>query len=89
MSQSNNSELKLGSIGEIWKSREEWLKYCQYLDKMTPEGFDSDGLPVKLSRYAVFLKLYVELYQREMHFTEMETSRGQLIDRTFKNPSND
>merc|ERR1719270_936306 len=34
---------------------------------MTPEGHDSEGVPIKLSRYALFLKLYVDLYQKEKH----------------------
>ena len=32
-------ELKLGSITEIWKSKTDWLQFCQYLDtSMEPEG---------------------------------------------------
>ena len=57
MSHQKEDELKLGSITEVWKSRDQWLKYCQYLDSMTPEGYDSEGIPIKLSRYAVFLKV--------------------------------
>ena len=52
-------DLKLGSITEVWSSRDQWLKYCQYLDKMTPEGYDSEGVPIKLSRYAIFLKVCI------------------------------
>ena len=48
----NNEELKLGSITEIWKSGPEWAKYSAYLDTMEPEAIDSEGEPMKLSRYA-------------------------------------
>ena len=57
MTSKKEDELKLGSITEVWKSRDQWLKYCQYLDSMTPEGHDSEGVPIKLSRYALFLKV--------------------------------
>ena len=63
-------ELKLGSITEIWKSGTEWTKYCQYLDTMEPEAIDSEGEPMKLSRYARFLKLYVDLYHQEQALRE-------------------
>ena len=63
-------ELKLGTITAIWKSKSEWLNFCQYLDTMEPEGMDSDGQPIKLSRYARFLKLYVDLYHKEKQLQE-------------------
>ena len=58
MSQSKEDDLKLGSITEVWTSREQWLKYCQYLDNMAAEAYDSEGVPIKLSRYALFLKVW-------------------------------
>ena len=68
MSSKKEDELKLGSITEVWKSRDQWLKYCQYLDSMTPEGHDSEGVPIKLSRYALFLKVSAYLAWRvEFH----------------------
>ena len=74
----SSSELKLGSITEIWQSRNEWLKFCQFLDNtMEPEGFDSENVPIKLSRYALFLKLYVELYHREKYLQEQRTANSQ------------
>lgn len=63
-------ELKLGSITEIWKIKSEWLKYCEFLDTMEPEGQDSDGHAMRLSRYALFLKLYVDLHHREKFLRE-------------------
>ena len=59
MSQSKEDDLKLGSITEVWTSREQWLKYCQYLDNMAAEAYDSEGVPIKLSRYALFLKVHM------------------------------
>ena len=59
MSHSKEDDLKLGSITEVWTSREQWLKYCQYLDNMAAEAYDSEGVPIKLSRYALFLKVCI------------------------------
>ena len=70
MSHSKEDDLKLGSITEVWTSREQWLKYCQYLDNMAAEAYDSEGVPIKLSRYALFLKLYVDLFQIEKYLRE-------------------
>ena len=66
----NNEDLKLGSISEIWKSGAEWTRYSQHLDTMEPEGIDSEGEPMKLSRYAHFLRLYVDLYHQEKALIE-------------------
>ena len=64
MSHSKEDDLKLGSITEVWTSREQWLKYCQYLDNMAAEAYDSEGVPIKLSRYALFLKVCNCIYQK-------------------------
>ena len=66
MSHSKEDDLKLGSITEVWTSREQWLKYCQYLDNMAAEAYDSEGVPIKLSRYALFLKVCYCVHQE--HF---------------------
>ena len=63
-------ELRLGSITGIWKSRPDWSQFRQYLETMEPEGDDSQGTPMKLSRYAYFLELYVNLYEQEKHLRE-------------------
>ena len=82
MSHSKEDDLKLGSITEVWTSREQWLKYCQYLDNMAAEAYDSEGVPIKLSRYALFLKLYVDLFQKEKYLKEQrkdtKTSNEEL-----------
>ncbi len=44
--------------------RSEWAKYTSHLSTMN-EGVDSDGVEMKLSRYARFLELYVQLDQAE------------------------
>ena len=57
--------LKMGSLTEVWKNGQEWLKFCSYLESHEPEGMDSSGSPLKLSRYARFLQLYVNLHYEE------------------------
>ena len=37
---------------------------------MEPEGVDSEGVPMKLSRYALFLEMYVHLHYSEKHLRE-------------------
>ena len=75
----NNEELKLGSITEIWKSGPEWAKYSAYLDTMEPEAIDSEGEPMKLSRYAHFLRLYVDLYHQEKLLIEKRDPKAKEI----------
>ena len=58
-------DLKMGSITEVWKNSSEWNKFTNFLDTSEPEGYDSSGVPMKLSRYAVFLQIYVNLYYKE------------------------
>lgn len=61
-----DTDLKMGSITEVWKNGHEWSKYVQFLDKCQPEGYDSANQPLKMSRYAKFLQLYVQLHYQEM-----------------------
>ena len=63
----------MGSITEVWKNSLEWQKYFDFLDNFTPEGTDSTGEPMKLSRYAKFLQLYVQL-----HYKELELRKSQM-----------
>ena len=67
------TELKMGSITEVWKNGLEWQKFIDYLDKQPPEGVDSNGVPLKLSRYAKFLSLYVNLHYKEIQLKSSET----------------
>lgn len=47
------SGLKLGTISEIWETKEEWNKFTKYLDEDNdPEDVDGQGNPLKLTRYA-------------------------------------
>ena len=63
----------MGSITEVWKNGLEWQKFIDYLDKQPPEGVDSSGVPLKLSRYAKFLSLYVNLHYKEIQLKSSET----------------
>ena len=68
----------MGSITEIWKNTAEWEKFCHFLDTSEPEGYDSSGIPMKLSRYAAFLKDYVNLYYEEKQISETHGDRSTL-----------
>ena len=63
------TDLKFGSITEIWKSKAEWSKYHAFLENMQPEAYDSEGKPVLISRYSTFLQLYVNLYHKVSEFS--------------------
>ena len=73
---SDTTDLKMGSITEVWKNSLEWQKYYDFLDNFTPEGTDSAGEPMKLSRYAKFLQLYVQLHYKELEIRKS----GQNVD---------
>ena len=78
------SELKLGSISEIWKYPNEWLAFCNFLDNMghpsgSGEGLDSDNRPMKMSRYALFLKLYVDLHQLEQNNAQQSELKNLVL----------
>ena len=60
--QKREARLKLGSISEVWREKDRWDKFVEYLVPLS-EGDDSDGKPMSLSRYARFLELYVQLDQ--------------------------
>ena len=62
----------MGSITEVWKNPKEWKKFYEYLNTSEPEGYDSSGVPMKLSRYADFLTLYVNLYFKEKELKEQQ-----------------
>ena len=69
----------MGSITEVWKNGLEWQKFIDYLDKQPPEGVDSSGVPLKLSRYAKFLSLYVNLHYKEIQLKSSETRVSNYI----------
>ena len=66
INQKRENRLKLGSISEVWREKDRWDNFVQYLAPMS-EGDDSDGNPMSLSRYARFLELYVKLDQLGNH----------------------
>ena len=69
------TELKMGSITEVWKNAIEWQKFFDYLDNQN-EGMDSSGIPLKLSRYAKFLSLYVNLHYKEVQLKSENKPTG-------------
>ena len=81
----------MGSITEVWKNSGEWKKFTDFLDTSEPEGYDSSGVPMKLSRYAVFLQIYVNLYYKEKELLGKLLSEGTVwfkdgktVNRKFK-----
>ena len=51
------------SLGEVWTNRDKWEEFKSWLRDLS-EGEDSEGRPLSLERYALFLELYVELDQQ-------------------------
>ena len=78
----------MGSITEVWKNGNEWQKFFDYLDKQPPEGVDSSGNPLKLSRYAKFLSLYVNLHYKEVQL-KSEQQKKTNIDVVLKKLTED
>ena len=68
----------MGSITEVWKNKVEWDKFYEFLDNFEPEGIDSTGEPMKLSRYAKFLEFYVQLHYKEFEFRKQSKNENEL-----------
>ena len=68
----------MGSITEVWKNSAQWEKYYEFLDNFEPEGIDSAGEPMKLSRYAKFLQLYVQLHYKELEIRNQNKNDNEL-----------
>jgi len=62
----------LGSLSEVWSIAKLWNKFKQYLDTIK-EGEDSEGQPLTMARYAIFLEMYARL--------DMEYRRGERGER--------
>jgi len=50
----------MGSLSEVWTMPRQWDKFKQYLATLK-EDEDSDGKPLTMERYAIFLELYAML----------------------------
>ena len=68
----------MGSITEVWKNKPQWDKFYDFLDKFEPEGIDSAGEPMKLSRYAKFLEHYVQLHYKELEIRKQNKNENEL-----------
>ena len=81
--QKREARLKLGSISEVWREKDRWDKFVEYLVPLS-EGDDSDGKPMSLSRYARFLELYVKLDQLGKY-----SSGTYITKKSIRNSKND
>ena len=81
--QKREARLKLGSISEVWREKDRWDKFVEYLVPLS-EGDDSDGKPMSLSRYARFLELYVKLDQLGKY-----PSGTYITKKSIRNSKND
>ena len=48
------------NLGSLWKNQEKWSQFKSWLRDQN-EGEDSDGVPLSMDRYAVFIELFVAL----------------------------
>ena len=48
------------NLGSLWKNPEKWSLFKSWL-RAQSEGEDSDGVPLSLERYAIFIELFVSL----------------------------
>lgn len=67
-----------GTLTDYWKDANSWAKFTSYLEKMD-EGTDSDGRPMSLARYALFLELYVALDQAERVEARPESELKDMV----------
>merc|ERR1712025_1237725 len=47
----------MGSLSEVWSMPKQWDRFKQYLATLK-EDEDSDGKPLTMERYAIFLEVY-------------------------------
>ena len=80
--------MDIRTAAEIVRSEQlllhEWKKFYTWLDHSQPEGLDSSDVPMKLSRYAKFLSLFVQLHCQEKELIEQGRSKNAnqiLMDR--------
>ena len=59
----------------MWSLPQQWDKYTQYLSTIR-EGEDSEGHPLTMVRYAMFLEMYARL--------DMEYRRGEGRDKLMQ-----
>ena len=81
----------VGSLGEIWTNRDKWEDFKSWLRLKSEGETDSEGEPLSLERFAIFLELYVSLDQQfrsqpdSEHclnlVVEIETHREQFLGR--------
>ena len=53
----------IGILSEIWRSGSEWAKFKSYLTSVL-EGEVTDGEPLSMVRYAIFLEMYMHGWKR-------------------------
>ncbi|CAB4066585.1 unnamed protein product [Lepeophtheirus salmonis] len=70
--------LQLGSLTETWRNCHQWEKFKSYLRTLN-EGIDSDGKPLSLERYAIFIELYSSLDSAERHKKLKPEALKQII----------
>ena len=81
----------VGSLGEIWTNRDKWEDFKSWLRLKSEGETDSEGEPLSLERFAIFLEIYVSLDQQfrsqpdSEHclnlVVEIETHREQFLGR--------
>jgi len=72
----------MGSLSEVWRMPTQWDKFKQYLATLK-EDEDSDGKPLTMERYAIFLELYAMLDQEYNNGTDKERL-AKIVDEIAK-----
>ena len=70
----------VGSLGEIWTNTDKWEDFKSWL-RLKSEGVkDSEGRPLSLERFAIFLELYVSLDQQFRSQPDSEHCHNLVVE---------
>ena len=70
----------VGNLGEIWTNTDKWEDFKSWL-RLKSEGVtDSEGRPLSLERFAIFLELYVSLDQQFRSQPDSEHCHNLVVE---------
>ena len=70
----------VGSLGEIWTNTDKWEDFKSWLRLQSEGVTDSDGQPLSLERFAIFLELYVSLDQQFRSQPDSEHCHNLVVE---------
>ena len=70
----------VGNLGEIWRNTDKWEDFKSWLRLQSEGVTDSDGQPLSLERFAIFLEFYVSLDQQFRSQPDSEHCHNLVVE---------